>query len=63
MSARAVLPASNYEFLNQVHFIQLSNYTMGLRNKNISTECVTVTTLLKMFKTICETGYESATNY
>jgi hypothetical protein len=36
---------------------------MGLRNKNISTVCVTVTTLLKMFKTICPTGYESATNY
>jgi hypothetical protein len=63
MSARAVLPASNYEFLNQVHFIHISNYTMGLRNKNISTECVTVTTLLKMFKTIRQIGYESAANY
>jgi len=36
---------------------------MELRNKNISTECVTVTTLLKMFKTIHQIGYESAANY
>jgi len=63
MSARAVLPASNDKFLYQVHFTQVSNYTMGLSNKNISTVCVTVTTLLKMFKTICQTGYESATDY